>query len=275
MGSKRVISWCASAVFSYALMAQPQWRLHLAFEDGTGARDTIWFVWDTSATEGSEVNPLVDELLGEGQVDMDMDSFNVWVWNWSNDSTKTFALPFLYFPWHGCYIDAFNYEFPVTLRWDTALFHATYLPNPAAIQTAKMDCAHFFGYNNDPFLQAYNMLLDDSVVVELMFPNDYLFPLQVFIDGDAHAGLSATTATASIGLTVWPTPTSDVVEWLCPEPVRKVSLLDFSGGVKLSVDVQFARQKKLYLSSLNPGVYLLEAVGASNQRYHAKLLIEE
>ena len=51
---------CSLAV---AAAAQPTWRFHLAFEDGTGARDTIWFVFDTTATNSAG---MVDEHLGEG-----------------------------------------------------------------------------------------------------------------------------------------------------------------------------------------------------------------
>ncbi|MBS1569770.1 MAG: hypothetical protein JST45_10040 [Bacteroidetes bacterium] len=64
--------------FAYTATAQPTWRFHLAFEDGTGARDTIWFVFDTTATLGSGVP---DYELGEGAVQMDLDSFNVWILN--------------------------------------------------------------------------------------------------------------------------------------------------------------------------------------------------
>jgi len=34
-------------LFSYA---QPQWKFHIAYEDATGAKDTMWFIWDESAT---------------------------------------------------------------------------------------------------------------------------------------------------------------------------------------------------------------------------------
>jgi len=158
MKNLRLVQVVLGFALGTTALAQPQWRFHLAFEDATGARDTIWFV-------------------------LNMNAFNVWVYNWVLDSTKTHALPYIYFPSHGAEIRAFNYVFPVTLRWDTALFWADYLPNPAAINTARMDCAHFFSFNNDPYLQAYNMLLDDSVAVELMFPNDALFPLSVQIGG--------------------------------------------------------------------------------------------
>ena len=50
---------------SLTTIAQPTWRFHLAFEDGTGARDTIWMVYDTTATLGSNPwpGPNVDTLL--------------------------------------------------------------------------------------------------------------------------------------------------------------------------------------------------------------------
>lgn len=35
--------------------SQPQWKFHVAFEDATNAKDTIWFIWDTTATfEGAD-----------------------------------------------------------------------------------------------------------------------------------------------------------------------------------------------------------------------------
>ncbi|MBK8500072.1 MAG: hypothetical protein IPL52_14930 [Flavobacteriales bacterium] len=237
--------------------AQPTWRFHLAFEDGSGARDTVWFVFDTSATDEG-----VDFGLGEGPVTMDLDAFNVWMPNWDGDSTKTFALPYSpYFPAHGAYVEAFNCVFPVTLRWDTALFHASTLPNPAAIQIAKMDCGHFFLYNNDPGLQAYNMLLDDSVTVALLFPNDFLFPLSVYIDGDAHASATNYTRSISNELVVWPNPTNGRTEWVCKEPLCETLILDASCRVVCA----FLDQQEVDLSMLAPGAYMMKAIGQSKQ----------
>jgi hypothetical protein len=34
----------------YTLQAQQPWRFHIAFEDGTGARDTLWMIFDNTAT---------------------------------------------------------------------------------------------------------------------------------------------------------------------------------------------------------------------------------
>jgi len=50
--------------FPFSLMlvsqaqAQPQWRFHLAFEDAIGAKDTLWFLYDTTATLGGGWTPI-------------------------------------------------------------------------------------------------------------------------------------------------------------------------------------------------------------------------
>ncbi|MBS1569769.1 MAG: hypothetical protein JST45_10035 [Bacteroidetes bacterium] len=126
--------------------AQPTWRFHLAFEDGTGARDTIWMVYDTSATTGSDSNPQVDYALGEGAVTIDQSTFNVWTWNWDEDSTDTHAFPYSWYPiFDGTLIDAINWVPPMTIRWDTSLFHAPYLPfTQGDINHAYMDGNYFF-----------------------------------------------------------------------------------------------------------------------------------
>jgi hypothetical protein len=60
-------------------MAQPQWKFHIAFEDATGAKDTIWCIWDTTATDGSLTS--VDTAFGEAGVTFDYNVFNVWIYN--------------------------------------------------------------------------------------------------------------------------------------------------------------------------------------------------
>src|SRR5437868_898060 len=94
-----------------SVAAQPQWKFHVAFEDGIGARDTIWFIWDTTA---HDMLP-TDTVLGEGAVNFNHNVFNVWIYNYDNDSTKTFALSYGTFPSHGTQIYAFNYQYPITI----------------------------------------------------------------------------------------------------------------------------------------------------------------
>src|SRR5690606_7963439 len=130
-----------ACAFVLSATAQPTWRFHLAFEDGAGARDTIWFVYDTTATTGNNQMPTVDYALGEGAVQIDYSEFNVFTWNWNSDTTKTNAWPYNWFPTFQCgTIDAINWIPPMTIRWDTSLFHAPYLPYAqGSIGVARMD----------------------------------------------------------------------------------------------------------------------------------------
>ena len=127
----RNILLALACTLAFSAAAQPTWRFHLAFEDGTGARDTIWMVYDTTAQlfyTGNE--PLVDTALGEGPVNFNSGDFHVFLLNALFDTTQTNALPFSIFPIHeGTLIDAINWIAPMTIRWDTSLFHAPYLPD--------------------------------------------------------------------------------------------------------------------------------------------------
>ncbi|MBK8500073.1 MAG: hypothetical protein IPL52_14935 [Flavobacteriales bacterium] len=153
---------------SAVCMAQPTWRFHLAFEDGSGARDTIWMVYDTAAH--TDWGPNVDTLLGEGRVELDPTLFNVWLINAVNDTTKTRAYPYSVFPdFDGTIIDAMNWVPPMTITWDTSLFHAPYLPYvQGSFGIAIMDGLAFSAYNNHPELGfgIYDMLISDSLTVD-------------------------------------------------------------------------------------------------------------
>ena len=160
-----------------ACLAQPQWRFHLAFEDGTGARDTIWMVYDTAATNADSPwpGPNVDVPLGEGPVYINESIFQVFTYNALGQQTKTDAFPYSAFPYFfGTIVDAINWVIPLTIRWDTSLFNAPYLPyDQGSIGQAYLGGDYFFFHSNDGSKLGFNMLLTDHVVVEdafLLFP---------------------------------------------------------------------------------------------------------
>jgi hypothetical protein len=47
---KNLFSFLLALTFCCSITAQPQWKFHIAYEDATGAKDTIWLIWDTTAT---------------------------------------------------------------------------------------------------------------------------------------------------------------------------------------------------------------------------------
>ena len=187
--------------------AQPQWKFHIAFEDATGARDTIWLIWDTTATGG--ILGQYDTLLNEGPFAFDYNSFNVFITNENYDSTKTLAYPF-YYNTISVEIKAFNYEYPITISWDTSLFSPSVLPLPEGyFLIAPLDNNYFFLVNNDPSYQRFNMLLDNSVVAPAFnWGTQSQFPLYTGVSREEGAiGISNVSVNDNV-ITCYPNPSN-------------------------------------------------------------------
>lgn len=251
---RAILFTLASSLVVFAVQAQPTWRFHLAFEDGTGARDTIWFVYDTTATEGSTTHE-VDTALDEGAVAIALDEFNVWIYNWNFDSTKTIAYPYTEFPLHGAEINAFNYMFPITLTWDTALFHAPGLPTPGYLPGGQMLCDYFFWHNNDWLLQAYDMTLDDSVTVVYEEPFTILFPLTVNIGTVNTASITAVPMPPV--LSIHPNPASSSIKVMSDRHIQHLSIMDAQGRTCMAVNGS-PDEMTIDVTPLSPGPYLIQ-----------------
>lgn len=246
-----------------AAHAQPQWRFHLAFEDGSGARDTLWFIYDTTATTGATV----DYELGEGPMPMGDGAFHVYALNAQGDSATTIAWPYTMYPHFNTYntIGAINWVPPMTIRWDTSLFHAPYLPyEQGSIGAARMDGTVFFFVNNHPELQAYNMLIDDSVVVSEFW--DYLFPFGVSFFLNDGLGVSEGRASATIGVCPNPATTELFIEG--HGRYTTVWITDAMGRMVRSID-QHDAATPIDVSGLAAGTYHLRMTTTNTQYYHA------
>ncbi len=248
-------------------VCQPQWRFHLAFEDATGARDTIWFIWDTTATLGSQTNPEVDEALGEGAVTMDPETFNVWLWNWDGDSTKTLAYPYAVFPSHGeQYMYAFSYEYPVTIRWDHTMLQAPYLPNPAAIDEAFLSGEYFYWFGNQPFPGVHSILQEDSVVVLDEGSAAPLFPFDLYINGDLTNSVHG-MGEAPLGLAVrWP-----YLEIAMVQRMHEVRVLDASGQLRHR-EMPTTSHAEIPIAAWADGLYIIAVRTSTNNWHHGKFI---
>lgn len=195
--------------FYCSLTAQPQWKFHIAYEDATGAKDTIWLIWDTTATFG------IDTLLGEGNPGMDYNEFNVWTLTGLNhDTTKVVAYPYEY-SFAGVFINAMNFELPITITWDSSLFHAPWLPpQPVGwINHARIDNHYFFAYWNNPWVpHYYDMTIDNKVIAPIPEANPWFwqdwvhFPMQFIIYQDPTLGTPVLNENHGNGLIVYPNP---------------------------------------------------------------------
>ncbi len=263
----RILLLALACSLTIAAAAQPTWRFHLAFEDGTGARDTIWMVFDTTATIGTGVP---DQELGEGAVQMDPNEFNVWILNPAYDSTKTIALPYPYFPYITIEIQAFNYTYPLTLRWDTALFRLPWLPEPGfPYDGGTMDNEYFFFYdNNDPWGHSFILGWTDSVVVQPPpeFPDMIVFPLLV------NLGVGSTTGTVELPgkapLHPFPNPGSDEVAIRDVQPIKEVQLRSLDGRL-CKVQRGGDYQVELSVGEFPDGMYMLRVLRVDGTWRHA------
>ncbi|MBK8581896.1 MAG: T9SS type A sorting domain-containing protein [Flavobacteriales bacterium] len=246
-----------ACTLALAATAQPTWRFHLAFEDGTGARDTIWFIFDTTATNGTG---LVDETLGEGAVAMDPNLFSVWLLNPAYDSTKTVAIPYTYFPYISVEVQAFNYTFPMIWRWDTALFRLPWLPAPGfPYDGGTMDSDYFFFLgSNDFWGHSFILGWTDSTVVD-PWVTSFVFPTVVNLGLDLHSGLNELYN--KDGLVPVPNPGRDRIELHDTQGIQEVQVWSLDGRL-CKVQQGQGSSMVVDVAALPSGSYLLRILRA-------------
>ena len=252
--------------------AQPQWRFHLAFEDAIGAKDTIWFVYDTSATQA------MDHHLGEVFVHVDPDSFNVWMSSTFNGDTavKSLALPFTDYPQGYFPITGNGYTPPLTLRWDPSLFSSPDLPSTPASYIRYAGLFSYYWWVTDTWnlgTEGFDMMLTDSVVIEAGF-EEWLFTpyLSMAFDFIDYSGIDSRTPSLP-SLEVFPNPTKDRMVINAPEALTEVLLLDALGRAVMRVAPPDIGPVEVDVSGLPAGSYLLHARGRGGM-YRGRVVVE-
>ncbi len=250
--------------------AQSTWRFPIAFEDAIGTRDTVWMIWDTSATGG--FSPIqVDTNLGEGPYNFNYSIFNVWIYNAAGDSTKTFALPYIYFPNHHLEVRAFNNQYPITVSWDTALFSAPNLPAQPLINYARIDNDYFFGVNNDPPSQMFNMLWDNHASAPAFnWGSQSQFPMNFYLSSTVNVNYLNGTDNS---IKVYPNPFVNTINIEAENIINSVSLLNsLSSQVIREIVPNDYIAKISNLDRLSPGLYIIKFVTNKNIYYHEKII---
>lgn len=243
-----------------AVGAQPTWRFHLAFEDGMEAKDTLWFVFDTTATIFD-----VDPQCGEGGVTLDPHSFHVFMFNQGNDSTQTDAQPYSYFPaFYSQEFHGMNFQYPLTLRWDTSLFHAPYLPEEG-IGGAVLSGEYLWqaGYA-DLTYGTVDMTIRDSIILyDIGYP--FFGSSLIFWDGSNTLGVDppseAPFSAAFSGTSLAVSSTG---------PIQEVSLYNVQGTL-LHSSRPNTDNTTMDMGGLPSAVYLLRVRNGQNRGYHEKL----
>jgi hypothetical protein len=256
--------------------AQPQWKFYLAFEDGIGAKDTMWFIWDTTAMFFG-----IDTLLGEGNVQFDYDIFNVYALTWGIypeiDTTKVVAIP--YDEYFEVQIKAFNYELPLKISWDTLLFHAGYLPpEPVGwVNYARLYSDYFFWVNNNPIDQDFDMTLIDTVmspdpsITDPWFWQTWIhFPLSVYMHQETDTDIKLNLSDGS-KVIINPNPSKDYLKIQSDIDLMHISILDMTGKILCQENVS-ENNFFMDISFLKNGIYFINILNSQNQNYYEKFI---
>ncbi len=236
---------------SLSLKAQetPQWLFWLAFEDATGAKDTVWIAMDEEGTFG------LDEQFGEMPQEMNEEEFHVFFdVNTEGGKSDILVLPILIPP--DGEIRAANYEYPIILSWDTTLFNAPILLNSVEgpINNPLLDNEYFFNYHEG--FPSYHMLFEESVEMPgFSFGSMDHFPL--FFSFNRGFGPPLSTSESQEGkLTLYPNPTNDYIHISGMEGIERVSVFSLS-GILLMQEV-FKENHPIDVSHLPEGAYILQ-----------------
>jgi hypothetical protein len=253
-------------------LAQPQWKFHLAFEDATGAKDTIWLIWDTTATGGVQGSGY-DTLLGEGPFNFDYSIFNVWTHNENGDSTKTLAFPYNNTIGFLPFIYAFNYQYPITIQWDSSLFYASYLPLPVGyINIATIENDYFFLVSNDPPLQRYNMLLDNHAVAPAFsWGSQTHFPMIFYIARDHTININEIKIQ---DVSIYPNPFTNSITVSGRVKINGIQILSLEGKIVYNSNsiISSASPISIPTDHLLPGMYLFKIINHQNHIHYEKVI---
>lgn len=114
---------------------QPTWIFPIWFEDGNGARDTLYYCVDSMALSGNCLPPN-DVIFGEKLISEPAGKFSAMFEGLSVNCTENYKVsvnPFLEYNGNfigGIIIYLCNAELPLTIRWDNELFYSNKIPLP-------------------------------------------------------------------------------------------------------------------------------------------------
>lgn len=256
--------------------AQPQWKFYLAFEDGIGAKDTMWFIWDETATIFG-----IDTVLGEGQAIINQDEFNVFtlLGVYPNlDSSKVFAIP--YNEYFEKQVLAINIVLPIKISWDTSLFHADYLPpEPVGwVNYAVMESDYFFLAGNDPLNHNFNMTLNytvmspDPSITDPWFWNPAIhFPIMLMMHQEPSTKIQSSMVMDKSKINLFPNPAKHCLNIETKEFFKKVTVFDFKGKVVYQSEI-IKNNYSIDISLLKNGIYFINLIDSQNQSYYEKFI---
>ncbi len=272
---KKSILFIGLLLFAVAMksFSQPQWKFYIAYEDATGAKDTMWFIWDENANFFG-----LDTALGEKPLSLNYDEFNVYAFSnggTTNDTLKTIANP--YNVEFEQTVFAFNFELPIKISWDTSLLHASYLPPVPVgwVNEALLVNDYFWFVHNNPLLQDFDMTLTDSVICPdpnitdpwFWDPGRH-FPMDVYLEQNPYTHI---TEPDKQNFKVFPNPASDVLHIQSSNSLYGFEVYDSFGNLVLTSKTN-EKNITVDISNLNNGLYFIRIINHEKKIYYEKFI---
>jgi hypothetical protein len=251
--------------YSFYTIGIPQFKFHLAFEDATGAKDTVWLILDTLAI-GNDI------IFGEIPISLPINTFQVYIELGINDIRKVVALPSnqgLY----GFAIRSQNYVYPIKMYWDTSLIFNNNLPFD--INVATLDNEFFFFSNNDPNLHhQYSMMFEDSIEIEpFSWGSQDHFPIDFAIGYDPNYGVGIRKEKEAASITIYPNPVTTMLVIKHKNNYKETSfvrLTDVMGNI-VRQEIFSSNELNLDIMNLPQGFYFIEVFN-NDFRYKEKII---
>lgn len=266
---------CLLFIICIDSFSQPQWKFHVAYEDATGARDTLWFIWDETATFFG-----YDISLGEIPLSLNYDVFNVYVFN--NGSTTSDTLKTTAYPYSIGFeeqVFAINFVLPITISWDSSLLHAPFLPpEPVGwVNFARLYNNYFHWYGNMLGTSEFDMTITDSVQAPASNNTDpwaweswYHFPMDISFHQDPSIVIIDRNK-GDDGFIITPNPVSDILNFHSKRKFNKIVVYDRYGRQVLKTEIDI-EQKSIDISKLKSGIHIINFINHQNHNHYEKFI---
>jgi hypothetical protein len=246
---KNILLLLVTFSFGLDVLAQeiPQWEFWLAFEDATGAKDTVWIAMDEEGTFDNDMQ------FGEFPQNMNEDEFHVYfIIEGGKSDRRVFPITST----SGGIVYAWHYEYPITLSWDTTLFSAPILMNSVEgpINNPLLDNDYFFNYHLG--FPSYHMLFEESVEMpEFFWGSMDHFPVYFYFFRGFGDPLN-TSEKMKEQLSIHPNPATDQIQVSGMEGIERISVFTLSG--KLVMQEVFFENRPINVSHLKEGAYIVQ-----------------
>jgi len=233
------------------------WEFYFAFEDATGARDTIYLFWSDEATN------FIDPQFGEELVDLNDNGemqavFTQVSFAWEEGYYKTIAAP-LNFEGIDGIIGLINYTEPVELECNGEFFTDNQqfpVLDSLFISGELHNDYFFFGPESDFPCECYNLNLNNGLVLPENWPVEH-FP--IFWTFNHSTILSNNSTKIEDRIKLYPNPVEDFLYISSDsQAISNCEIFNCNSTEVLHLDLGLSETDKLNLEHLDAGIYFLK-----------------